>query len=132
MTATQVNFKTETQEFISELVENNYSDEDIYEFIAEHGEDNFVSFYEEYVDFGEEYSYEAVDAFIEEFGISNLNSFADAFRGHYDSKGDYAEDFVTDCYSIDIPGFVDIDWEATFDNMDAVFTEEGFVFDTQF
>lgn len=46
-------------------------------------------------------------------------------------KGDYAEDFVSSCYCLDIPGFVEVDWENTFDNLDCVYSN-GFVFDSQF
>ena len=131
MTATQVELKTETQEFISELVENSYAVEDIYDFIEEQGEDNFVNYYEDYCEFGEQSSYEAVDAFIEEFGIQSLGGFEDAYQGEWSSKGQYAENYVTDCYTTDLPCFVEVDWEATFDNMDCVYVD-GFVFDTQF
>jgi Antirestriction protein (ArdA). len=131
MPATQVELKTETQELISELVGDSYAVDDIYEFIAEYGESNFVEHYENYVQFGESHSYEAVDAFIEEFGIDNFQSFEDAYRGEWNSKAEYAENYVTDCYSIDHPGFLEIDWEATFDNLDCVYSN-GFVFDSQF
>lgn len=131
MPATQVELKTETQELISELVEDSYAVDDIYEFIAEYGESNFVEHYENYVQFGESHSYEAVDAFIEEFGIDNFQSFEDAYRGEWNSKAEYAENYVTDCYSIDHPGFLEIDWDATFENLDCVYAN-GFVFDSQF
>jgi len=131
MPATQVELKTETQELISELVGDSYAVDDIYEFIAEYGESNFVEHYENYVQFGESHSYEAVDAFIEEFGIDNFQSFEDAYRGEWNSKAEYAENYVTDCYSIDHPGFLEIDWDATFENLDCVYAN-GFVFDSQF
>jgi len=130
-TATQMNLKESTVELINELVNDSYSVEDIYEFIAEQGEDNFVNYYEDYVQYGEGYSYAAVDAFVEEFGIDNIGGFEDSYRGQWDSKEDYAENFVTDCYSIDNPGFVEIDWNATFDNLDCIYVD-GFVFDSQF
>ncbi len=131
MPAAQVELKTETQELISELVEDSYAVDDIYEFIAEYGESNFVEHYENYVQFGESHSYEAVDIFIDEFGIDNIQSFEDAYRGVWESKADYAENYVTDCHSIELPGFLEIDWENTFDNLDCVYSN-GFVFDSQF
>lgn len=131
MTATQIQLKVETEDFITYLLEENYHDEDIYEFINEHGEDNFVEYYEQYVELGEENSYGAVDAFIAEFSLQDLDNFEDAYRGEYSSKADYAEQFVSDCYCIDMPSFVEIDWEASFDNMDCIYVD-GFVFDTQF
>ena len=132
MIETQEQLKESTVEFIAELISENYAQDDIYEFIAEHGEDDLVQYYVKYVEIGESYSYRAVDIFIEEFGIDNVEKFEDAFRGGgYSSKEEYAEQFVTDCYCINLPTFVEIDWETTFDNLDCVYVN-GFVFDTQF
>ena len=131
MPAIEVNIKESTVEFIKELVDNNFYDEDIYEFIGEHGEDNLVKYYEDYCDLGEEYSYDAVDAFVEYFGLDQLQGFQDSYRGAWSSKGEYVENFVNDCYTTDMPGFLEIDWESSFDNLDCVY-EGGFVFDTQF
>jgi hypothetical protein len=132
MTETQVQLKESTVEFIAELILENYAQDDIYDFIAEYGEDNLVQYYVKYVEIGESQSYRAADIFIEEFGVDNIEHFEDAFRGGgYVSKGDYAEQFVTDCYCINLPTFVEIDWETTFDNLDCVYVD-GFVFDTQF
>ena len=83
---------------------------------------------------GEEYSYGAVDAFIEEFGLHSFtpSGFEDAYRGQYDTKADYAEQFTSDVYCVELPSFVEVDWEATFDNLDVVFSANGYVFDNQF
>lgn len=131
MTSTQVDLKETTVEYIESLISDNYCDDDIYQFIEEYGEDDFVNFYEEYIRYGEDYSYDAVDIFIEEFGIDNISSFDDSYRGKYESPADYAEQFVTDCYSIDFPEFIEVDWQSTFSNLDCIFTN-GFVFDRNF
>jgi len=127
-------YSQETVDKIEKLLADSYALEDIVEFIDENSEANFRSYYQNYVEIGEEYSYEAVDAFIDQFGIHSLvgDNFQDAYRGQYDSKADYAESYVSDCYVIDLPSFLEIDWEASFDNMDVVFSSNGYVFDTQF
>jgi hypothetical protein len=127
-------YSQETVDKIEELLEDSYCLEDIVEFIAETSEESFRSYYQTYVELGEEYSYGAVDAFIEEFGLYSLvgDNFQDAYRGQYDSKADYAESYVSDCYVVDLPGFLEIDWEASFNNLDVVFNSNGYVFDTQF
>jgi hypothetical protein len=127
-------YEQETVDKIEELLEDSYCLEDIVEFIAETSEESFRSYYQTYVELGEEYSYGAVDAFIEEFGLYSLvgDNFQDAYRGQYDSKADYAESYVSDCYVVDLPGFLEIDWEASFENLDVVFNGNGYVFDTQF
>ena len=121
------------QNKFDELKEDNYAVDDMIDFINEYGQENFFNLYEEYVAIGEEYSYGAVDAFIEEFGIQSFtqDAFNDAYRGQYDSQADYAFDFVSDVYGVELPSFVEVDWDATFDNLDEVFCN-GYVFNSQF
>jgi hypothetical protein len=118
-------------EKIESYLEENFFIDDMIAFIQEYGDTAFYNHYDEYVEAGESNSYEAADAFIEEFGVDYLSGFEDAYRGEWDSKADYAENFVSDCYCLDIPIFVEVDWENTFDNLDCVYSN-GFVFDTQF
>jgi len=127
-------YSQETVDKIEELLEDSYALEDIVEFIDANSEEDFRTYYEEYVVVGEEYSYEAVDAFIEEFGLQSFtqSNFEDAYRGQWESKAQYAENYVSDCYVVDLPGFLEIDWEASFDNLDVTITEDGYVFETQF
>jgi hypothetical protein len=127
-------YSQETVDKIEELLEDSYALEDIVEFIDANSEEDFRTYYEEYVVVGEEYSYGAVDAFIEEFGLQSFtqSNFEDAYQGQYESKGDYAENYVSDCYVVDLPGFLEIDWEASFDNLDVAFSSNGYVFNTQF
>ena len=127
-------YSQETVTKIEELLEDSYALEDIINFIDENSEEDFRKYYEEYVVAGEEYSYEAVDAFIEEFGLQSFTSsaFEDAYMGQYDSKADYAEQYTSDVYSVEVPSFVEVDWEATFENLDVVFSANCYVFNTQF
>ena len=118
-------------EKIDSYLEENFYIDDMIAFIQEYGDTAFCNHYDEYVEAGESNSYEAVDAFIEEFGVDYLGGFEDAYRGEWSSKGDYAEEYVSSCYSVDFPGFVEIDWENTFDNLDCVYSN-GFVFESQF
>lgn len=129
-------YSQETVDVIEELIADSYALEDIVEFIDKYSEAEFRNHYQTYVENGEEYSYEAVDAFIEEFGLHSFTSsaFEDAYRGQYDSKADYAEQYTSDVYSVEVPSFVEVDWEATFENLDVVFSGNGYgyVFNTQF
>ena len=77
----------------------------------------------------EHHSVEAVAAFIELYGEENVESFEDAYQGEYESGAHYAESLVSDCYCVDIPGFVVIDWEATWDQLYYDYSiEDGHVF----
>ena len=77
----------------------------------------------------ENYSADAVAAFIELYGEENVEHFEDAYQGEYESGAHYAESLVSDCYCVDIPGFVVIDWEATWDQLYYDYSiEDGHVF----
>jgi hypothetical protein len=129
-------YSQETVDVIEELIADSYALEDIVNFIDNNSEAEFRSYYQTYVETGEEYSYEAVDAFIEEFGLHSLvgDNFQDAYRGQYDSKADYVESYLSNgnFYILELPSFLEIDWEASFDNLDVVFSSNGYVFGTQF
>ena len=60
----------------------------------------------------EDYDADAIKAFIELYGEENLESFTDAYQGEM-SGAEFAEQLTTDCYCLDIPAFVCVDWEAT-------------------
>ena len=75
-----------------------------------------------------EYDAEAIEEFIEYFGEENLESFDDAYQGEM-SGAEFAEQLVTDCYCLDIPAFVAIDWEETWENLRYDYTElSGHIF----
>lgn len=119
---------------IDELLEDNYELTDILEFIDEHNEDDFVAYYEQYVEQGENLGYDVVDAFIDYHGdVSYVEHVEDAYRGVYESEAEFAEEFTNDVYG-DVPSFVVVDWAATWDNnlsYDFDFVK-GFVFSSSF
>jgi antirestriction protein len=126
-------FATQTVEKIEELLEDNYALDDILEFIDANSEEDFVAHYEEYVEQGENLGYDAVDAFVGYHGLSSVEYAGDAYRGSYDSEADFAEEYTQDIYG-DIPGFVVVDWQATFDHnlrYDFDFID-GYVFSSNF
>ena len=80
----------------------------------------------------EDYDSEAIEEFIEYFGEENLESFTDAYQGEM-SGAEFAEQLVTDCYCLDIPAFVCIDWEETWEELRYDFTElSGHIFSQNF
>jgi antirestriction protein len=105
-----------TVEKIDELLEDSYCLEDILEFIDEHNENDFVTYYEEYCRCGEAIGYDAVDAYIKEQGnVCYVENCDDLYHGHYDSEADFAEEFYNDVYG-DVPSILVVDWEATWNS----------------
>ena len=57
-----------------------------------------------------------------------MESFDDAYYGEM-SGAEFAEQLVTDCYCLDVPAFVSIDWEDTWENLRYDYTElSGHIF----
>ena len=76
----------------------------------------------------EDYDADAIKAFIELYGEEELENFADSYQGEM-SGAEFAEQLVTDCYCVDIPGFVCIDWNATWDQLSYDYDEQdGYIF----
>ena len=109
---------------ITEMVnENGYPLSDIRDFIEQYGSDAYASgHYATWCELEEQCgaSTEAIEAFVEEFGIHCLetDSFEDAYRGEYGSEAEFAEQYTNDCYTDTsfLPDWVVIDWQATWDN----------------
>ena len=105
-----------TVEKIDELLEDNYCLDDMLEFIDEHNEEDFVSYYEEYVRCGEAIGYEAVDALIEEVGdFSYIEDCDERYRGEYESTAAFCEELCSDM-GYEVPDFIVVDWQQTWES----------------
>ena len=60
---------------------------------------------------------DAIKAFLTIWEESDLKYFEDAYVGCYESEKDFAEQYTTDVYGLDVPSFVVIDWEATWNQL---------------
>jgi len=134
---TPVNFMIELDENviskINELMEDSFYLDDMLDFINEHGDDNFIKYYDDYVRFGEDNSYAAVDAFIEEFGIQEVERFEDAYHGEWESPEVFAEVYCDDM-GYTIPDLIVVDWEATWERnlQDDYAFNNGYVFNKNY
>ena len=85
------------------------------EFIDERSESDFLDYYETYVQLGEDYGYEAVDAFLETTGyVDDLRHFRDAYLGEYLNARDMAVDYFDGDGDVDRLDYrIVIDWQET-------------------
>jgi antirestriction protein len=107
-------FKAETVELIEELLEDNHDLGCMLEFIDEHNEDDFLTYYEDYVEQGEKVGYDVVDAFVEENGFCDVEHCEDAYVGCYVDGASFAEEYSNDCGE-QIPYHIIVDWDATWE-----------------
>jgi hypothetical protein len=103
----------ETVTVIDRLIEDTFDLGSILEFIDEHDEESFREYYEEYVELGESYGYEAVDFFVNDVAdLSDLCKFEHAYVGEYSSPARMAEDFLE--HELDrLPYCVVVDYDLT-------------------
>lgn len=107
--------KPETLAFIKDN-EDEYALSCMLEFISEFNEDDFVQFYDDYIDQGEKVGYDVVDAFIKENGIANVEHCEDAFAGCYSSEADFVEEYLENVLEVEIPVWICVDYQATWDS----------------
>ena len=119
----------ETQETLDEYNElYNWEYNDMCDFIENYGETEFLTYYETYNRLCEDYGQNLVDEFAENFDVDSVDHFEDIYQGQYDSGADFAKQIATDCgyiksYQGDLPSWIEIDWEKTWDNLSYDYTE---------
>lgn len=119
---------------ILDLVNNEgYPLDDIRDFIEGYGYAAFdEGHYETWAQITDQcgVSNDVVEAFVQEFGIDSIDGFEDSYCGTYRDGAEYAREMVESCYDMDrVPGFVEIDWEATWQNLSQDYTEvDGHIF----
>jgi len=108
--------KTETVELIDNLIEDNYELSDMLTFIDENSEEDFVTYYESYVEQGEKVGYNIVDAFVAENGFCDVEHCEEAYAGTFRDTDDFVEDLMESTGDLDnLPCYVVVDFAATWD-----------------
>ena len=77
----------------------------------------------------EDYPADAIRAFIELYGEDDLDRFSDSYQGEM-SGAEFAQQYTEDCYGVDLPGFVEVDWQETWENLERhdYSEQDGFIF----
>ena len=91
-------------------IDGGYSQLD--EFIEDHGLKN-IGFYDAYADTVNDYPADVVESFIQDYGISCVSHFSEAYRGTYNSEAEFVEEYVEQLG--EMSPYVVIDWQATWD-----------------
>ena len=128
-------YSKETQDLIDELVDDGNELEVLEDFIKEYSESQFIDYIEEYLQAVDQYDEDAVAAFLDIFDIESIGSFCDAYQGEYESGAEFAEQLATDCCEVprDMPSWIEIDWKASWDNLDYDYSEsDGHIFNNNF
>lgn len=116
-------------------------------YIKDNGQPDFVAFYEALIaakglneptedpemdeneaELRELFGDGPVDAFIEYWGVEDLEHFEDAYQSA-ERPEDFARELVEEIFGLDIPPFVSIDWADTWDNLRHDYIElDGYIF----
>ena len=110
---TKTTLSEETQELLDEV----YDVELALEFIENHGETEFLTYYEKYEELVKEYGQNLIDEFAEHYDVDTVEHFEEMYQGQFTSGGEFAEVIASDCgyVSRDMPSWIEIDWEKTWD-----------------
>ena len=103
-------------ELFNELVDDGNDADDLQAFIDEHGKSYFLTYIEEYLQAVDEYGEDVVSAFLDIFDIDSIGSLSDAYQGRYTDGAECAQSIVSECYSMEMPSWVEVDWQKTWDN----------------
>ena len=110
---TKTTLSEETQELLDEV----YDVELAHEFIENHGEDYFLTYYEKYEELVREYDQNLIDEFAEHYDIDTIEHFDEMYQGQYDSGAEFAENICEELgYIRDLPPWVAVDWEKTWED----------------
>ena len=125
----------ETQELLDEYNEEYcWEYNDMVDFIKEYGEKDFREYYESYNMLCEDYDKELVDAYIEIYNTNGIDYFQDSYQGQL-TGAEFEKEIVSDCgyISKDMPSWIEIDWEKTWDNLSYDYTEiDGHIFNNNY
>lgn len=129
-------YSEDTREVINDLIESSFAVEDMIDFITAFDEETFRKYYADYVGIGEEYGYNCVDEFIQEFSIEDLDHFSDAYKGEYLSFKKFAIEMFDDIHLHEIPEnlhyYIDYDKWAQDLSYDYLMTDSGHIFSRDF
>ena len=131
-------YSEETQTQIEEFLENTFGwDEDeLVAFVERFGEDKFKTDFEEYASMVDDIGIQVVESYLEYFDIADVSNCRDSYQGQYDSGAEFAQQTAEDCGDVprDMPSWIEIDWKASWDNLDYDYVEcsNGHIFSQNF
>ena len=75
----------------------------------------------------------AVNAFLELYGEVEIENFEESYRGEFSDGAEFAEHWINETENLNLPDYIEIDWNATWENLEDDYTlEGGYVFYDRF
>ena len=125
----------ETQELLDEYNEEYcWEYNDMVDFIKEYGEKKFRDYYEDYYRAVDDLGEDIVNAFIEVFYIESIGNIEESYQGQM-TGSEFAQQIASDYGYVrgDLPSWIEIDWEESWDNLSYDYCEQdGYIFSQNF
>ena len=125
----------ETQELLDEYNELYcWEYNDMVDFIKEYGEKKFRDYYEDYYRAIDDLGEDIVNAFIEVFYIESIGNIEESYQGQM-TGSEFAQQIASDYGYVrgDLPSWIEIDWEESWDNLSYDYCEQdGYIFSQNF
>ena len=109
-------YESEIEEVVEMLINGETIRDDVEAYVDDirFGVEELYNF-KKYTEACEEWTLHVVDAFIEIWGVDDVEHVGDAFYGHFDSVEDFVEDYL-DQIGNELPTWVCVDYERTWDS----------------
>ena len=107
---------------------------DMVDFINEYGEKKFRDYYEDYYRAVDDLGEDIVNAFIEVFYIESIGNIEESYQGQM-TGSEFAQQIASDYGYVrgDLPSWIEIDWEESWDNLSYDYCEQdGYIFSQNF
>lgn len=66
-----------------------------------------------------------VNAFLELYGEVEIENFEESYRGEFSDGAEFAEYLVSETENFNLPDYIEIDWNETWENLENDYTLEG-------
>ena len=110
---TKTTLSEETQELLDEV----YDVELALEFIENHGETEFLTYYEKYEELVQLYGQNLIDEFAEHYDVDSVEHFEEMYQGQHETGANFAEYICEELgYIRDLPPWVAVDWKSTWED----------------
>ena len=107
-------YESEIESIVEMLIEGETIRDTVENFIDSHGVCE-LEFFQDYQTALDEWSEHTVDAFLENWDISDVEHIGSAFYGHFDSIEEFIDDYMEQIGN-DVPSWIVIDYDRTWDS----------------
>ena len=107
-------YQENLEEIMSVLEDTGANNSERFDYLEEWGSDN-LEYFTKYWTLLDDHNEGAIEAFCHIWGPCELENFEESYQGYHDSNADFAEHICEDLMDTNMPSWIVIDWDATWE-----------------